>query len=63
VAVPIYDTAIQAQLRKIIDMLWADNTKARILGTEQNNEYRKINNKQKVRAQEATYNLLTPKKN
>ncbi|MES2284991.1 MAG: polyphosphate kinase 1 [Bacteroidota bacterium] len=63
VAVPIYDIAIQAQIRKIIDMLWADNTKARILGTEQNNEYRKINNKQKVRAQEATYNLLTSKKN
>ncbi len=63
VAVPIYDTDIQAQIRKIIDLLWADNTKARILGSVQNNEYRKINNKQKVRAQEATYNLLTPKKN
>lgn len=62
VAVPIYDTTIQVQLRKIIDMLWADNTKARILGTEQNNEYRKINSKQKVRAQETTYNLLTSKK-
>ncbi|MES2139820.1 MAG: polyphosphate kinase 1 [Bacteroidota bacterium] len=63
VAVPIYDSAIKIQLRKIIDLLWADNTKARILGSVQNNEYRKINNKQKVRAQEATYNLLTPKKN
>ncbi|MDO9184848.1 MAG: polyphosphate kinase 1 [Bacteroidia bacterium] len=63
VAVPIYDNEIKEQLRKIIDLLWADNTKARILGNNQNNEYRKINTKQKVRAQEAIYNLLTLKKN
>ncbi len=58
VAVPIYDTAIQVELKKIIDILWADNTKARILGSAQNNQYRKINNKPKVRAQEAIYNYL-----
>lgn len=60
IAVPIYDTAIQQQLRKIIDVLWADNTKARISGSNQVNEYRKINTKQKVRAQEAIFSLLTP---
>jgi len=60
VAVPIYDIAIQNQLRKIIDVLWSDNVKARILGSKQNNDYRKAKTKQKeVRAQEAIYNLLS----
>ena len=49
VAVPIYDTAIQIQLKKITEILWSDNTKARVLGSEQNNEYRKTNNKQKLK--------------
>ena len=62
VAVPIYDKKIQLQIRKIIDILWEDNTKARVLGSKQNNEYRKANGKIKIRAQEAIYNLLKPKK-
>ena len=41
VAVPIYDIAIKNKLKQIIDALWADNTKARILGSKQDNEYRK----------------------
>ncbi len=63
VAVPIYDIAIQQQLRSIFDILWADNTKARILGSNQSNQYRKHNTKHKVRAQEALYTLLISKKN
>ncbi len=61
-AVPIYDIVIKEQLRKIIDTLWADNTKARILGSAQDNEYRITVNKTKVRAQEAIYKLLSIKK-
>ena len=61
VAVPIYDKKIQQQLREIVDTLWADTTKARILDSKQNNEYRKPG-KAKVRAQEAVYNLLKSKK-
>jgi polyphosphate kinase len=57
VAVPIYDKSIQLQLKKIIDTLWKDNTKARILGSKQNNEYRKQPGK-KVRAQEEIFNLF-----
>jgi polyphosphate kinase len=63
VAVPIYDVKIQLQLRAIIDTLWSDNTKARILGSKQNNEYRQSDNPFKVRAQEEIYNLFKPKKN
>lgn len=62
VAVPIYDIKIQEQLRIIIDTLWSDNTKARILGSKQNNEYRESNNPFKIRAQEEIYNLFKPKK-
>lgn len=58
VAVAIYDKKIQQQLRTIVDTMWADNTKARILGSEQKNEYRKINTKTKIRAQEIIYNLF-----
>ncbi len=63
VAVPIYDISIQQQLKKIMDILWADNTKARVLGSLQNNEYRKTESKNKVRAQEEIYNSFRLKKN
>ncbi|HEY0029512.1 MAG TPA: phospholipase D-like domain-containing protein, partial [Bacteroidia bacterium] len=62
VAVPVYDKKIQQELRTIIDLLWADNTKARILRSEQNNEYRSRNGSVKVRAQEEIYNLFKSKK-
>nr|MBA3705952.1 polyphosphate kinase 1 [Bacteroidota bacterium] len=62
VAVRIYDKNIQNQLRKMIDTLWADNTKARIIDSKQNNEYKKSHAENKVRAQESIYNLLKSKK-
>lgn len=62
VAVPIYSPEIKQQLRSMIDLQWADNVKARVLGSEQKNEYRKTDPKRKIRAQEAIYNLLTFKK-
>lgn len=62
VAVPIYSPEIKQQLRNMIDLQWADNVKARVLGSEQKNEYRKTDPKRKVRAQEAIYNLLNSKK-
>jgi polyphosphate kinase len=62
VAVPIYDKKIQQQLRQIIDILWEDNTKARVLGSKQNNEYRKTESQKKVHAQEEIYNLFKAKK-
>lgn len=61
VAVPVYDRRIQQQVRAIIETLWSDNTKARVLGSRQNNEYRPAG-KVKVRAQDAIYNLFKPGK-
>lgn len=63
IAVPVYDSEIKKQLKDIIDLLWADNTKARILGSEQNNEYRRTKSKNKIRAQDAIYKLYTSKHN
>ncbi|MBL0327982.1 MAG: polyphosphate kinase 1 [Bacteroidetes bacterium] len=63
VAVPIYDKNVQKELRSIIDTLWSDNTKARVLGSQQNNEYRKPLGKLKVRAQEEMFNLMKSKRN
>ncbi|HET8962577.1 MAG TPA: polyphosphate kinase 1 [Chitinophagales bacterium] len=62
VAVPIYDQNIQRQLKEILDMLWSDNTKARVLGSKQNNAYRVSNNAVKIRAQEKIYNLFKSRK-
>ncbi|MBN8695331.1 MAG: polyphosphate kinase 1 [Bacteroidetes bacterium] len=57
VAVPIYDKGIQQQLKKIIHTLWSDNTKARVLGSTQNNEYKKSTGK-KIRAQEELFTIF-----
>jgi polyphosphate kinase len=61
VAVPVYDVHIQEHLRMIVDTLWNDSVKARILGSKQGNEYRQSLNKDKIRAQIEIYNLFKPK--
>jgi polyphosphate kinase len=58
VAVPIYDLQIQEQLKTIIETLWNDNMKARILDSKQANEYRQTPKKNRVRAQDEIYNLF-----
>lgn len=62
VAVPIYSMEIKKQIRSMIDLLWNDNVKARILDSEQKNDYRKSTPKNKHRAQEEIYNQLLLKK-
>lgn len=62
VAVPIYDESIQKQLKAMMEALWADNVKARILGSAQNNEYRKTEDKQKVRGQEKMISIIKSNK-
>ncbi len=62
VTVQIYDKEIEQQLQQIINTLWADNTKARILGSKQDNEYRKPDKKKPVRAQEHIYDLFKTKR-
>ncbi|MFV0566667.1 MAG: polyphosphate kinase 1 [Flavobacteriaceae bacterium] len=54
VTCPIYDPAIKQEIINTLDICWSDNVKARLINTENENEY-KTNNKQKVRSQFATY--------
>jgi polyphosphate kinase len=55
VAVPIIEKRLQQELRKIIDLQWADNTKARILNTRQDNKYKQNDGKIKLRAQDEIF--------
>jgi polyphosphate kinase len=62
VSVPVYNKEIQQQLRTMMDTLWTDNVKARVLESKQNNEYRQAGDNKKIRAQEEIYNLFKSKK-
>ena len=63
-ACPVYDPALQKELKDFLNICWADNVKARILNEALDNQYRRENPQQPVRAQEALYrylqNILTP---
>lgn len=60
VAFPIYSPEVREELKDIINIQLADNTKARIINRKQNNLY-KISNGTKVRSQEEIYNYLKNK--
>lgn len=57
-AVPVYDENLQKELQKMIDLQINDNTKARLVNTENNNEYIKDNSKQENRSQLMIYNMF-----
>ena len=57
VTAPIYDSKIQRQLRDHFEILWKDNTKARILDANQSNEHRMLPGP-KIRAQLALYDYV-----
>jgi polyphosphate kinase len=53
VTCPILDKEIQQEIRDTFDIIWRDNTKARLFSEKQDNRYRKTNGK-KVRTHFAT---------
>ena len=55
VAFPVYDDALRAELNHLLDLQFADDTKARILDAEQQNAYHRPTEPTGVRAQTATY--------
>lgn len=61
VGVPIYDKILQKQLLDIMELQWSDNSKARFIDSSQSNRYKKLDLKNKVRAQDAIYKYLAPK--
>lgn len=58
VGVPVYDPAIQKQLMDILEIQWSDNTKARLINVQQDNQYRRTRSRTKTRAQDAIYQYL-----
>jgi polyphosphate kinase len=58
VVCPVYDPSIQKELRAILDIQFADNVRARITDQEQANHYLRAPDKEPVRTQFATYDLL-----
>ncbi|MFN8287939.1 MAG: polyphosphate kinase 1 [Chitinophagales bacterium] len=58
ISCPIYDKGIQQELRRIMEIQWQDNIKARILNDLQNNAHRLNTGKEKIRAQETIYSFL-----
>ena len=65
VTCPILDKGIKQEIRDTFDIIWNDNTKSRLFGENQNNDYRKSEGK-KIRAHFATrdyyLNLLSENK-
>ena len=56
VITPVEDPLLRLELRRIMDMQWRDNQKARIISEEKLNEYRKVTEEEpKFRAQTDTY--------
>jgi polyphosphate kinase len=57
VTVPIYDDAAQRMLQRMIDTQWADNVKARLMGSELDNRYRERGRQRRLRSQDTLYRL------
>lgn len=58
VGVPIYDARIKQQILATLDIQWRDNMKARIIDTQQTNQYVKRGNKRSIRSQQQIYDYL-----
>ena len=59
VACPIYDPALQQELRTYFDLQWRDNVKARRINEALDNQYRRIPDAAPLRSQEAIYDYLS----
>ena len=58
VCFPVYNNEIKKEIREIINIQLKDGTKARIINKSQNNPYRKLKSKKKIRAQYEIYDYL-----
>lgn len=58
VACPIHDPSLKEQIRDVLDILWNDNVKARVLDKDLENRYRTAAGGRRTRAQEAIYAYL-----
>ena len=61
VGCPIYDPVVKQEVIDIINIQLSDNTKARVVDTEQSNQYQINNEQPKIRAQISIYHYLKAK--
>lgn len=61
VAAPIYDKALQKEIKDFLDFHLRDNIKARMLTPEFHNQYVSNSTPEKTRAQESLYNYFKEK--
>lgn len=61
VAVPILDKQLQKELRKMLEIQWNDNTKARLISYSDPNQYRRNEQSAKVRSQVEIHKYLKHK--
>ena len=59
VTCPIYDKKIISELKKTMEILWRDNTQARILDNDLSNKYRVTNETEKIQSQYEIYKFLS----
>ncbi len=59
-AAPIYDADLQSEIMEMLIIQLNDNRKARLLNTENNNEYVDNNDPKNVRSQSEIYKLFSP---
>ena len=58
VACPVYDPSLKKQLTDVLNILWNDNVKARVLDKDLKNRYRTVAGSKRTHAQEAIYAYL-----
>lgn len=58
VGCPIYSPSLKQYIRDLLDLQFADTTKARIIDPAQTNQYAKRGNRKKIRSQIATYQYI-----
>jgi polyphosphate kinase len=61
VACPIYDAALQQEIRDILEIQLRDNVKARIINETQDNQYRRATGTRKVQSQMELYKYYLKK--
>ncbi len=59
VAIPVFDKNIQQEMKTILELQWKDNTKARVIGGKQENEYVVTRSTTKVNAQQEIRKFLS----
>ena len=62
VAVPIYDTELKAELKKILDIQFSDNSKSRILDKKQKNKHKQTDSSILVNSHDEIYKYFKNRK-